>query len=348
MVRKAETTTGRPTITDVAAEAGVSTSLVSLVMRDLPGASPANRRRVSEAAERLGYRPDSRAQRLRKRQTGTIGVVVNFEHPFHADMIEALYAEIGARYELAISAVTPSRKLEEAVASLINERCDVLLFLGVVATDEELMAFDKELPSIMLHRRLSDGTIDTVRVDDVDGGRIATEHLMSRGHRRVLYIDGAGKAGSDDRLTGFMETVAGRGLAEFATVLSGGESEDDGARAMREVLSLSPDDRPTGIFAYNDRCALGVLYTAVRAGIQVPDELSVVGYDDSRISRLISVGMTTIRQDTKSVARSAVARAVARMQEPALSVADHVLQPTLVVRSTTAAAPNWASKGNNP
>ncbi|MDQ0799009.1 LacI family DNA-binding transcriptional regulator [Arthrobacter sp. SLBN-112] len=328
--------TRRPTIADVAAEAGVSTSLVSLVMRDLPGASPSNRQRVVEVAARLGYRPDSRAQRLRKRQAGTIGVVVNFEHPFHADMIDALYAEIGTHYELAISAVTRGRMIDAAVASLIQERCDALLFLGVQASDGQLKAFDQELPSIMLHRRLPAGTIDTVRVDDVLGGRLATEHLLDRGHRRVAYVDGAGQAGSQDRLHGYTKTMRSRGLSNLAVVLPGGESEDDGARAMESILQLAPKERPTAVFAYNDRCALGLLYTAVRAGVRVPDALSVVGYDDSRISRLRAVGLTSVQQDTKGVARIAVARAVARMQDTDLGVTDHVLQPTLIVRTSTA------------
>ena len=121
----------RPTLADVAAHVGVSTTLVSLVMRDVPGASPANRERIRRAAEELGYHPDSRAQLLRRSRSRLIGVVFRVQDPFDGDLVGGLYGAAGdADYELALSAVAPGRDERRAVATLLQDRCEALILLA--------------------------------------------------------------------------------------------------------------------------------------------------------------------------------------------------------------------------
>ena len=138
----------RPTLADVAVRAGVSTALVSIVMREAPGASAATRERVRAVADELGYRPDLRARLLRRSRSRLLGVVFGVQHPFHGDLVDGLYtAADGVGYELALSAVTPGRDEERAIASLLQDRCEALVLLGPQAPTAYLAGLAARLVS---------------------------------------------------------------------------------------------------------------------------------------------------------------------------------------------------------
>ncbi|MGY1681699.1 LacI family DNA-binding transcriptional regulator [Geodermatophilus sp. SYSU D01176] len=322
----------RPTLADVAARAGVSTALVSIVMRDAPGASTATRERVRRAADEIGYRPDTRARLLRSSRSRLIGVVFGVQHAFHGDLVAGLYdAAEQAGYELALSAVTPGRGEQRAVDSLLRDRCEALVLLGPSAPTAQLTDLATRLPVVVVARPVRSAAVDVVRTADDEGVQLAVDHLVALGHRDVVHVDGGRAPGAAERRRGYRDAVRRHGLAP--RVVPGGLTEDDGAAAARTLLA---GPLPGAVTVFNDRCALGVLDVLRRAGRAVPDEVSVAGYDDSRIARLSSVDLTSVAQDVAQLSTLAVRRALDRLDGVPVEQRELVVPPRLVVRSTTA------------
>ncbi|MGK5683147.1 LacI family DNA-binding transcriptional regulator [Actinoplanes sp. URMC 104] len=346
----------RPTLTDVATRAGVSKSLVSLVMRDEPGASAETRRRVLEAADALGYQPDSRARLLRSGRSRLLGVVFGIQHPFHADLVTGLYtAARETGHELALSAVTPQRSEHEAVTGLLQDRCEALILLGPQAPAASLARLASRLPVVVLARAVRAPEVDVVRSADAEGLHLAVDHLAGLGHRHITHIDGGRAPGAADRRRGYRTAMRRHGLTGELRILPGGLTESDGAAAARQLLA----DPPTAVTVFNDRCATGVLDVFARAGVDVPYDISVIGFDDSSLARLAHVNLTTVAQDVPTMTRLAVTRAIARVagRDPGLAEAsasitrpaaeglspvslprsdrEVIVPPRLVIRGTT-------------
>ncbi len=322
----------RPTLADVAARAGVSTALASIVMREAPGASATTRERVRRAAEEIGYRPDSRARLLRSSRSRLLGVVFGVQHAFHGDLVSGLYAaaeRVG--YELALSAVTPGRDERRAVAGLLQDRCEALVLLGPHSPTAALADLAARLPVVVVARSVRSAAVDVVRTADAEGMHLAVDHLVALGRRDVVHVDGGRAPGAAERRRGFREAVRRHGLE--ARVVAGGPTEDDGAAAARTLLA---GPLPGAVTVFNDRCALGVLDELRRAGRAVPREVAVVGYDDSRIARLASVDLTSVAQDVEQLTTLAVRRALDRLDGEPAGPRELVVPPRLVVRSTTA------------
>ena len=323
----------RPTMADVAKAAGISTALVSIVMRGVPGASDATRERVQRIADELGYVPDERARKLRQSRSRVLGVAFELQQPFHGDLVERLYAAAAARgYDIGLSAVAPTRDEPTAVEALLRERCEAVVLLGSRFDDAALAALAARVPTLLVARWTAADGVGVVRGDDRQGIGLAVDHLVGLGHRRIAHVDGADAAGSDDRRRGFTEALARHGLGRHAEVVTGGLTEEAGARAMAALLARpSP---PSAVIAFNDRCATGVVDTLVHRGRRVPGDVSVVGYDDSRLAQAPHVQMTTVSQDATRLAAAAVDQALrlAAGEPPT----ETVLTPRLVIRSTTA------------
>ncbi|WP_330302188.1 MULTISPECIES: LacI family DNA-binding transcriptional regulator [unclassified Streptomyces] len=333
----------RPTLADVAARAGVSVALVSVVMRGAKGAGAATRERVLRAAKEIGYRPDSRARLLRSSRSRLLGVQFGLQQPFHTDLVEFLYAAAEpVGYQIALSAVAPSRSERQAVEALLGDRCEALILLGPQAPAARLAELAAQLPVVSVARRLRPPAagVDVVRTADDEGARQAVDHLVALGHRDIAHIDGGRAPGAADRRRGYRTAMNRHGLADRVQVLPGGLTEEDGAAAARDLLDAGLAS--TAVLAFNDRCATGVLDTFLRAGVPVPGRISVVGFDDSRLARLSHVDLTTVGQDISRLAQLAVGRAVARLEGEAGSGApgqEIVVEPHLVTRGTTAAPP---------
>lgn len=320
----------RPTLEDVAGRAGVSRALVSIVIRDVPGASEATRARVRRAADEIGYRPDPRARMLRSQRTRLLGVVFTAGHEFHAGLVDGVYLAAEARgYDVLLSCVTPHRDEMRAVRTLLDDRCEGLVLIGPGLTRATLTDLDARLPVVAVARRVRG--VDSVRSDDAGGAALAVGHLADLGHRAAVHVDGARAPGAAERRRGFSKAAAQRGMT--STVLPGGLTEREGAAAATRLLQAGP--LPTAVFAFNDRCALGVLDVLIRAGVRVPDDVSVIGFDDSPLAGLAHVDLTTVGQDSTRLAELAVARAVDRLDGSVPGPVDEVCPPRLVVRGTT-------------
>jgi DNA-binding LacI/PurR family transcriptional regulator len=323
-------------LADVAARAGVSVALVSIVMREAPGASATTRERVRLAAQELGYRPDRPARLLRRSRSQLIGVVFGVQHPFHADLVSGLYTASDAHgYELALSAVTSGRDEHRAIASLLQDRCEAMILLGPQLPTSELADLADRMPVVVVARAVRHRAVDVVRTDDAAGLHLAVDHLVDLGHTRIAHIDGGRAAGAAERRRGYREALQRHGLVDPPHIVPGGLTEDEGAAAAQALLATTP--RASAVAVFNDRCATGVLDALRRADRSVPHDMSVVGFDDSSLARLSHVALTTVAQEVDRISTLAVTRAIARLEQAGpVGDREQIVPPRLVVRSTTA------------
>lgn len=322
----------RPRLEDVAADVGLSTASVSLVLRGVPGPSAETRERVLEAATRLGYRPDRSASLLARRRTRVLGVPVVLRDPFRAELAEELQVVADDRgYAVTLGAVTPAHDEARVVETLLDLRCEALLLLSPELPARELAALGTRVPLVVLGRHLTPSTFDVVRVADDIGVGEAVDHLVALGHRELVHVDGADGPMAAERRSGFVAAAEHHGLA--ARVIPGGYDEADGAAAAQVLL----DDAvlPTAVVAASDRSAIGLLDVFLRAGVRVPGDVSVVGYDDTSLARLAHVDLTTVSQEASEQARRAVAAALDRLDGDRAVPLELVITPRLVVRGTT-------------
>jgi DNA-binding LacI/PurR family transcriptional regulator len=328
----------RPRLEDVAARVGLSPASVSMVLSNAPGPSAATRERVLEAAAELGYRPDRTASLLARRRTHLVGVLLDIGSPFHAELVEDIHEAAEAQgYDVVLSAVTRTRDERRAVETLVDFRCEALVLLGPVTPASYLNALGRQLPVVVVGRRVAGDGVDVVRSADVDGVRQAVGHLAGLGHRAIAFLDGGSGTIAADRRRGYRTAMRRNGLGDQVRVIAGDHTEAAGTRAARALLKEGA--LPTAVVASNDRSALGLLDALNRAGVEVPGAVSVVGYDDSSLSRLAHVNLTTVSQDARRQAEHAVAAAVERLDDGRTAHREVVLTPHLLVRGTTGPPP---------
>ena len=324
------------TLVDVAREANCSVSLASIVMRDAAGASEESRRRVKAVAARLGYRPDQRARALRRSSSGLIGVTFGIHQPFHAELIEGLYtAAQDTDHELVLSAVVAGIDDRRAAETLLRDRCESLIMIGPQLGTARLRVLAAEVPVVTVARPLASKDVDVVRVDDRGGIALAVDHLVGLGHRRITHVDGAQAPSSAEREEGYRQAMAGHGLTEHVEVVHGGREREDGLQAANTLLKAGTG-LPTAVVAFNDRVASGLMQGLLTAGVDIPGEVSVVGFDNARRSSSGQVPLTTIDQNAPLMAKMALDRAIGRAAREYLP-SEQILVPSLIVRSSTAA-----------
>jgi DNA-binding LacI/PurR family transcriptional regulator len=321
----------QPTLEDVAAHAGVSRSLVSIVLRGVPGASEVTRRRVLQAAADIGYRPDARARLLASGNSRLLGVVFGMSGRFHLELLDGLYAAAEkAGYELILSALTPSRDERRAVETLLDFRCEAVI---LVQPGAGVPALADRLPVVVIGWEVTEPSVDVIRTSDAEGMRLAVDHLADLGHQRILHVDGGMGPVATSRGCAYRAAMHQRDLDQHIRVVDGGINQEDGAVAAR--LLLEQPLLPSAVIAYNDDVAAGLFETLSRAGVGVPSDVSIVGWDDSSLSRLPHLRLTTVRQDAAEMTRLAVERCGARLTGDAVPDRDLVLSPTLILRSST-------------
>jgi DNA-binding LacI/PurR family transcriptional regulator len=322
---------------DVATRAGVSRQLVSLVLRGQPGPSEQSRQLVLQTADELGYRPDTAARLLRQTRSRQLGVLFTMRHPHDVDVVEALYPAAAARgYSLSLSALVPGRDERQALDELLSLRSEALILIGAGSSPPQLAEIAGPVPTVEVGSRVH-GSSDVVRVAEGRGIRRAVEYLVSIGHQAIVHIDGGAMPGAAARRRAYRDAMRRCGLEAHIRVLPGDYTEESGAGAARTLLADGP--RPTAVIAGNDRCALGVLGVLLQAGISVPADLSLIGYDDSQLARLSYVDLTSVRQDATKMAEFAVQAAAERLDDGRTTPRDIILDPELVIRSTTAPPP---------
>jgi DNA-binding LacI/PurR family transcriptional regulator len=321
---------------DVAREAGVSRALVSLVMRDQPNVSTVRRGRVLEVAERLGYRPNAMARGLASRRTQTVGVVLDdLRNPFFAEIaggVEELASELG--YQLLLGAGGRlARRERAALSTLLEYRVDGLILVSPRMRAGDIAAAAAEVPVVVVGRQVRGLEGDSVLIDERHGTGLVLDHLTSLGHERIVHVDGGRGAGGPQRRSAYLRGMRTRRLESHARVIAADFTEEAGTHAARRLLA--EPELPTAVFAANDMVAAGLLGELDRAGVAVPSDVSIVGYDNISIAHLAHVSLTTVDQPRSAMGRMALELLLARIERRGPGVV-RLVEPTLVVRSTTA------------
>ena len=329
-----------PTIVDVARRAGVSKSVVSRVMRGERSVSEASRASVLSAAAALGYRANAVARSLVQRRTYNVGVMVSDLHNiFFAEVLDGLYAaagELGYRALLTTGNRDPDAEAR-ALEQLLELRADGLVIAGARVAAEVVVAAARAVPTAVVGSDLRLPGVDVVVDDDLRGAELAVQHLVSLGHKDIALIDGGRGAGAAERRAGYRSAMAKAGLARHAIVEPGDFTEGGGYEAAR--LLLARNRRPTAIFASNDQSAVGALDAINEVGLDVPRDVSLMGYDNTALAALRHISLTTIHQPRNQIGEMAMRAVIRRIERPSASARRHVLAPELVVRDTTAPPP---------
>jgi DNA-binding LacI/PurR family transcriptional regulator len=326
----------RPTIRDVAERAGVSKSLVSLVLQNSGNVSEPRRQAVLTAMDELGYRPNRIARSLSAPRTSTVGVLLNdLRNPWFVELLEGLTATVHAAGVSPVLAdsYTDRRVGRHSVDALLEQRVDGLVVVGTttVAPGVEAAAA-AGLPIVLAGTREPRlPRVDVVVNDDETGARQATEHLLSLGHHRIAHLQGPGEIAALRR-AGYEGAMRTAGHAPW--VVAGGMSEESGYAAAHRLLGAP--DRPTAIFAFNDIAAVGVLSAAADQGLTVPGDLSVVGYDNTYLARIRHLSLTSVDNGNLAVGVQAGIYLLERLTQPDLPARLHLVPTELQVRGSTA------------
>jgi DNA-binding LacI/PurR family transcriptional regulator len=321
----------------------VSKSLVSLVLRGSPRVREEKRAAVLLAAEQLGYRPNAVARSLVSRRTKVIGVMLSDLHNLYfvevVDGIEAEALSAGYRALINTGSRLPEREWE-AIETLLQLRTDGLILAGSVLPAARILAASSSVPVVLVARASRWPSVDSVTNDDRAGARLAVEHLVSLGHREIAHVDGGQGAGASSRRLGYLNAMRDHGLADAVAVAPGAFTEEGGASGIDRLLATGRV--PTAVFVANDLAALGALHALEQHGLRVPQDVSVIGYDNTSLAALNHIDLTTIDQPRRDIGAAAVRLLLERLEGDRGRARHVVVSPTLVVRGTTATPPRAA------
>jgi LacI family transcriptional regulator len=330
----------RITIRDVAEQAGVSKQTVSRVINDRPDVAPATRVRVQQVIEQLGYHPDQNARSL-KGSSLTLGCITpNLTDPIFSMIVE--YAQSEARrlgfFVLTGSASTPL-EVKPLLAEMLNRRVEGLLVIN--PRDDERYRYlnasaRKNIPIVYLKNTSGEEHVSTVSMNDLKGGQMATQYLINMGHSRIATIMGPrNEECVGDRLSGYQQALNTAGIKfDPDLVVQGDWSPKSGSDAVKSLLRKKTGF--TAVFAQNDRMATGAIRGLRSAGMSIPADISVIGYDDLPLASFYDPPLTTIKQPMDQFGLIGAQMLIEAVKNGQLTPRSVVLEPELIERSTCA------------
>lgn len=337
----------RVTIVDVARHAQVSTTAVSKVLRNAYGASPAMRAKVQEAIAELGYRPSAAARGMRG-QTYTIGVMLpDIRNPFFPDILDGLTDALSdTPYQVLLGpgGCNDEQAETRVTDAMIDRGMDAMVLVATISPRSRLEQIARAAPTVVVGRHGQSDVYDTVSDDDLTGAALVVGHLVSLGHRRIAHIEHA--ESDPDRLVempnairadGYKRAMHAHGLGDEIDIVSTSYTQEGGYLGARQILARN--ELPTAIFAGADIVAMGVLEALTEAGLSVPDDISLAGYDNTTYAALGPVSLTSVDQAGHHIGAETARLLLSRINDRNRPSAQVKLSPTLVPRRTTAPPP---------
>lgn len=299
--------------------------------------SDEKRTAVEDAIRELGYRPNLSARSLTQQRTHIVGVLLNdLRNPWFVDCLEGMNSVLQQHdLKMFLADGRLDRSSDESfVQSFMDLRLDGLALVGTRMPTPAIAEAAALLPTVVVASRdLDFPGVDVVANDDELGTRLAVEHLVAQGHRRIVHIGGIG-AVADIRAQSYHDAMTAHGLKRYMRVEQGGMTEEAGYDAATRVLSTQP--RPTAIHAVNDIVAIGAMTACQELGVTIPQDMSIVGYDNTSIAQLRHVWLTSVDNATAEVGRTAATALVERIANPDRPGSLTLLPPTIQVRGSTA------------
>ncbi|MDI4646473.1 catabolite control protein A [Cohnella hashimotonis] len=329
------------TIYDVAREAGVSMATVSRVVNNNPNVKPQTRKKVYEAIERLGYRPNAVARGLASKKTTTVGVVI-------PDIANANFAEVARGIEdianmyhyniILCNADKRKEKEIRVINTLLEKQVDGLLFMGGVVTDEHIQAFNtSNVPIVLCATTDEKGTMPSVDIDHETAAYDAVRKLIGEGHTRIAMISGTlqDPANGYARYQGYKRALEESGIAlDESLVRVGNYRYESGIEAVQYFLELG--ERPTAVFAATDEMAIGAIHGIQDAGLSVPEDFSVIGVDNIRMASMVRPLLTTVAQPMYDIGAVSMRLLTKLMKKENVEQARVTLHHELIVRNSVA------------
>ena len=327
------------TIQEVAEKAGVSSTTVSHVLNNTRLVSPETRARVEAAMDELGYHPNALARSLRRGQTHTLGLILpDSANPFFAEIgraVEDAAFEFG--YSVILCNTEGDLDKEQLYMDVLSKKqVDGIIFVAAGDRTDSLRGLlRRKMPVVVVDRDLTGVEVDAVLGDNLQGGYLATQHLIDLGHRRIACISGPSNVTpSAERVIGYRNAILGTGLmVDEDLIVRGDFHAESGHSAAHHLLDRS--SAPTALFVCNDMMAMGALRAAAEMGKRVPDTLAVVGFDDIDLASYTSPRLTTVAQPKVEMGRRAVQLLVERLADKALAPRKEILLPQLIVRDSS-------------
>lgn len=330
------------TIRDVAKHAGVSISTVSRVLNNTCAVAEDKRERVQIAARDLGYVPNPNARSLLMKSTGGIGILLpHVSGEFFSEFLTG--SDMMAKnndFFLLISASHHKASEWRAAVQSVYKRVDGLVVMAPQLTPSQLnLATD--VPTIFVNTPVAGGdreNVDVINFDNAGGVREATNMLLELGHKRFVYLAGPERAfDARERTRGFTDAMHAAGVSDY-TILQAGYDQSDGREAAAAIARMNP--RPTAVLAANDYCALGALAGLLAEGIRVPEDLSLVGFDNVPSAGFSMPPLTSVAVPIRQIGEQALTLLIKRIREPEEGSSTMELPVEVVVRDTTAPPPN--------
>ena len=329
---------------DIARDLGVSVVTVSKVFNHHKDISPATRERVLRRMKELNYQPSLHAQGLVFGQSFMVGLIVpDLVHAFFSEVAKNISAVVRKKgFGLVISSSNDDPQLEQDEISLmVRHRIDVLAVASCQQDSKSLRAVAKETPLVLLDRRFKDFDANFVGTDDVLVGKMATEHLIQMGYRRIAHIGGRKTSTSLGCLQGYKKALARHGIVVPASYVIQRKRSDEsgdttGRQAMENLFKLKP--RPDAVFCFNDPAAIGAMNAIISAGLRIPEDIALIGAGNIRYAESFRVPLSTIDVSSSALGESVgnLALQLAAEKRPAQPKII-VVQPKLIIRDSTRA-----------
>jgi len=325
------------TIKDVAREAGVSVATVSRVWNEAAFVSTATRQRVAAVAARLGYSPHGAARSLITRTTHALGVLLpDLYGEFFSEIIRGIdHTAQAAGYHILVSSSHDSKDEIDAALRSMRGRVDGLIIMSPdLEARRTLQTLQGSFPVVLLNGGAEAKSFDTITIENHEGAREMTRHLIARGHRRIAMVCGPQRNyDAAERLRGYHTALTESGIEhEASLVVRGDFSELSGYGAVSQLLELEP--RPTAIFAANDSMAIGALSALREAGLRVPDDVAVAGFDDIPLARYMNPPLSTVHVDISQLGERAAALLLTSLRQGNRPHQQLQLSTTLVIRAS--------------